>query len=659
MTLLREKYSRYKKAAVRQREHEQFIRELDSVASKETLDLLDDCRRLWDNWRKVRDKYKRIKNFLYGKQWEDYMFSPETGKPVKEKDYLLSQGKVPLINNMMNKAKDALVGAFLQNRSDSIVVARDRKEQSFSDMMSAALKYVLQLNNVDNIRDTLSLVDFLCSGIFCQKEWYTWNRELDRCDIKVSNININRIFANCDISDPCMDDLNIFGVLHDYTRSELVAEFAHSEEEAERILGFYTNSEHVKRGLGYYPFDGMRYDNSDFYFTSEKDKCRVIEVWTIESRKSLRVFDPFTGEYTQYKTDERYRIEEINAKRLEEFTANGVEAESVPLIRDENIEWCVEEYWYVRYLTPMGQVLFEKESPYKHKSIPYTLYVYPLVNGEVHPFMETFIDQQKLINRYISMMDFIRSASAKGVLVVPKNAVKGQDLTEITNQWRSPNGIIFIDDNNIQNMPQAISGNAVNASDFEMVKLQMNFFDEISGIHNALRGAEPSRQTPASLYIAQAQNSASNLAGVFSAFNYARQKRDFKIIKLIQQYYDKPIYMEVAGQDFSEEAKMFDPDKVKNCEYDNILSNVPSTPIYRSLIDGTLRDLLAQGLIDLQTYLENSSLPIADKLMQSIKRRQQEIQDGGAVQPLQNNEVKQAMAGKGDPQAMALVDGAV
>ena len=49
------------------------------------------------------------------------------------------------------------------------------------------------------------------------------------------------------------------------------------------------------------------------------------------------------------------------------------------------------------------------------------------------------------------------------------------------------------------------------------------------------------------------------------------------------------------------------------------------TPVYRQLVDDSLFELLKANLIDIKMYLENSSLPFADKLLNDINQREKEM----------------------------------
>ena len=61
--------------------------------------------------------------------------------------------------------------------------------------------------------------------------------------------------------------------------------------------------------------------------------------------------------------------------------------------------------WHCRFYAPGGELLDEYDSPYGHGMHPFMVKMYPLIDGEVHSFVEDVVDQQRYINRLITLMD--------------------------------------------------------------------------------------------------------------------------------------------------------------------------------------------------------------------------------------------------------------
>ena len=152
------------------------------------------------------------------------------------------------------------------------------------------------------------------------------------------------------------------------------------------------------------------------------------------------------------EVEEECAIIEVNRRRITEQSQMGVSEENYKLIA---YQWFID--WYFRFLSPYGDVLKEGETPYWHKSHPYSFKLYPFYNGEVHSFVSDFIDQQRYINRLITMQDFIMGAGAKGVLMFPEELIP-DDMTveDIAEEWVAYNGVIYYKSNGTTKMPQQI-----------------------------------------------------------------------------------------------------------------------------------------------------------------------------------------------------------
>jgi hypothetical protein len=106
-------------------------------------------------------------------------------------------------------------------------------------------------------------------------------------------------------------------------------------------------------------------------------------------------------------------------------------------------------------------------------------------------------------------------------------------------------------------------------------------------------------------------------------------------MKLVQQYYTEPKYINITGKGYKPTSMMYNPQTVKNTEFDLTITESSSTPAYRMVMNEFLLQLFQMGQLTLTEILENGSFPFADKLLQSIKDReekaaQQGMGNGGA-----------------------------
>jgi hypothetical protein len=149
------------------------------------------------------------------------------------------------------------------------------------------------------------------------------------------------------------------------------------------------------------------------------------------------------------------------------------------------------------------------------------------------------------------------------------------------------------------------------------------------------------------MYQMQASNAQINNRVYFEYFFQRRSERDFKAVKLIQQYYNEDRNIQVTGKDFDKGIQWYEVAKGKDLDIMISMGKATNTPVMRQIQEDILLKFLDQQLIDLGVFTELTSLPFADKLRETITRKQQEMQQ------LQQQMQAQGMPAQPDPNAMA------
>ena len=593
-----------------QQDEKKRVKEQNFKEDKESLLM---AYRAWDELQEFRENRIRNRNYTFGRQWSD-LITLSDGRTITEEQYLKEQGKVPLKNNLIRQLVKNIVGQFRSMITQPVCVARDRNEQTLGEILSNAVEYAHQHNRVWEL-DGRTLEEFVISGSCAHKILYETRN--GKTDVWVDEVAPSRIFFN-QMSDIRHNDCNLIGELHDMPIADLISRYAKgNRERAVALRQIYSDVRDAEFERRYPTLSKEPIDNLDFYTPSENNMCRVIEVWHNESRERLKCHDTLSGTIYKAEITALDDIEAENARRIREAAEQGVGKEEVPLI---NTQWFIDKVWYYRHLSPLGHILDEGETPYWHGSHPYVIKLYPLVDGEVHSLVEDVIDQQRYINRMITMLDFIMGSSAKGVLLFPEDQIPdGMTIRDVMEEWTRYNGIIMYRPRPGSPVPQQISVNGTNVGAYDMLNLQMRMFDNISGVHGAMQGKAAPSGTPYALYAQQIQNSSLNLVDLFESFKCFRVDRDTKLVKTIQQYYDMERYQKIVGEDSLEVLEKIGEEEVKNAEFDINITESVSSPVYRIASNEFLLDLFKMGQIDLKMLLENGSFPFADKLLQRLK----------------------------------------
>lgn len=591
------------------------------------IDFLNECAACWNSLDNARRKLHRSLMYSYGDQWGDYVQDPDTMQYITEGELIKKNGKVPLKNNMIAPILSNIDGQLRQNLMRPVCVARNSSESGVGDMMSIAVEYVHDINEMEEL-DSDSMRMLLNGGITAQRIEYGRNPSKDKCDVWVYSVNPSRIFFNANLEDVRMWDVTCIGELLDLSLDDVLAHFARTPEDKERIKGIYGDDDTIRDVA--HSLQGNETANLTFFSPSNPGLCRIILGWKLESRDAYRWNDTLHGTwgYLPYTNDSMLLLDAANENRRAKAVQQGIDEDDFLGIE---YEYSIERYWYYRYMSPYGDVLQEGRSPYWHGEHNYVLHLFPLVQGKLGNFVEQFIDQQRVINRTATLIDFIRGTSSKGVLVVDDDAFESMSREEVIDEYVRYNGVLFVKlkpGQNIDGVVRQYNSGAAVAGDFELLNLQLRLINEISGVNSAMQGQAPKAGTPASLYAQQVQNSSLNLRGLFDSFRTFRRRRDNKLIKTIQQYYTEVRYLDIAGKEYNEEAKWYTPQRVRDMEFDLTISEGYNTPAYQMLANDFLMELFRAQALDVKTLLENSSFPFAKKILEAIKRNEEQIASG-------------------------------
>ncbi len=416
-----------------------------------------------------RKRRRRFKAFTYGRQWGD-SYSVANGKIISEQQSLIENGRLPITNNLIRQLVKSIIGRYryIYNNSDINISNSLGSDQPLStsqtDNKPLHLEniYISELNEID----ARGLEEFLISGCVIQ-----------RIDSKnpllptVANVSPERFFFH-KFSDSNAHDCRFLGMLHDLPMTTIMRNF--SEGNIDKINSINKSYQNCRKKYSLLTADS---DPIDFYSPELPDTFRVIEVWEKIPQQIIRCHDRLNAEYfvTDFSDEAVQNIKKINTER------NNLNQPDIFFTIDFIDNW--HNFW----LSPRGDVLWHETA----ENHPFAIKFYPLIDGEIHSLVEDVIDQQKYVNRLITMLDDIISSSAKGVLLYPTDQLPdGFTWNDIRKIWANPSGILPYKRNSASTAiaPHQINSPATATGATEMLKLQLQLFDEISGTSGALRG---------------------------------------------------------------------------------------------------------------------------------------------------------------------------
>lgn len=605
--------------------------ELAERTFKKNEKVLQNFKKMYDSLVDIKLTIERNNRYTFGDQLGDVIPNPDGYGMITEREYMIKQGMIPLEMNMIRKAVKALVGVYRQDKLEPLAVSRDRDEQKLGEMMSIAMQYAYQSNGLYEI-NTRGYEQFLNAALVCFRTGFDWHSDRKMSDVVVELCDINRMAWDDNTSGRYFENISTIGYLHDMTFGQILSRFAKNKTQKEQIEHIYKSAVSVdKQSTQQFENNDKRKTSINFYSPISPDKCRVIEIWSKEEYDSYICHDLATGEYYAIDVDDEGKIVAENENRIRKMIELGGDPNDAALIE---YEYKVDQEWVVRYLTPNGYVLHQSVTPYLHGSHPFTIGAYPLVNGEIHSMVGDTINIQRMINRLIMRIEFTRMNDAKGFALVKKRllAESGITIDEFLHQWSSAKGAIAMDWDGSEDPIRVYNSASNNSSDVNMLNTFFSLMNQSSGDEGVLRGEKVASNTPASLYAQRTQNASNNIADGQEWYNGLIALRDTKMMSIIQQYYEGKRFINITGKDYSEESRWYDSDKIRNSSFDLSLVQSQSNGVTRAQNETLLLELLKSGAIDPITYLESSSAPFADKLLERIKARQEDMQRQQAEQ---------------------------
>lgn len=599
-----------------------------SANGKYDLSLLEACQRSYNNKEDFRRERDRVLQMLFGNQWGETIHVYGVGD-MSEERWIQMQGLAPLKNNVMLSLWMSVFGIHAKQETEPVCYARNIAAKELSDNLSAALQTNWQSQYMSEKLDS-SFAEYLISSAAFMRNSYEERNELH--DSYNDCINPYYMFWEGG-NDPTHQDIRLIGCLHDISPEQLYFQFAKPEygltiEDLNEIFHIGEVND-FQRSTSQNLNEVNNIDNISFYRASDLGLCRVIEVWREEVKPRYQCFDPLaTDQIDKFfrceKEDLKYLID-INRQRMAMYDEQGVPEEERAYITANEI---VDKYWQYYFMAPDGRILCEGESPYDHKSHPFTVSLFPYVNGEVHSFMGSFIDQQKFINRMVMINDYAIRTAAKGMTFLPLSMKPDGMTNEDYAKQKSRFDAVFIYDDTKSRSgakPEFYTHSAFNTGANEMLQTQLNMIHEASGIHGALQGKTPTSGTAASRYAMEAQNATTTIYPLIKKFNGFEERVALKTLVTLQQYYEE-------GRDItpkkSDKQIFYKANACRNIKANISIRNSAASAAFFQMGNEILNTLFDKGAIDVRTFLKNLDVPFADKILQDIDAYQQQLAQG-------------------------------
>ena len=619
-------------------------------------DILAQAYNCWESLFYWREQCRRNEMFVYGNQWGDYthVFNDELGRWInmREDKLLLQQGGIPLTNNVLLSIIRTVTGLFIGNQTEPIVIARARDKQEAGEVASATIQMLYSKNKLWDL-DRDKLVQYIIYGFVGGQAKYGFKD--GRKDVLFDDIRYDRFFYDNTMEDPRGTDCKIMGTIPDLSLEDIVKLFSKGDpKRADSIRQIYGNIQNQDRNILY---DNSTRQNSDsdlkdFYTPTGafQNMHRVICVWRKECKERIFVHDYRSADAYKTELTAIPRIESENQRRKteiaqsvneelsrsnitpdapeyqEQFNSLTAEYEKLDLITYDRF---FDDFWAYYFLAPSGAVIDSGETPYIENTCPIVFKLDLGADMKIQPYVSGFIDQQKIINRNLSIQDYVNRVSIKGAVFYDEDAL-GEDVTiaDIEKKIARPGAVIPYKSKKGA-APKQVTNNNSNTGAYEMVNMELQLLEKISGASNAIQGQNPSRQTTASQYAQQSQNSIGLLSVILDTYRDYRESRDRILYKFMNQFYIDGMWVNVHS---SKEVKLFDPKELQGIDTEVSIIESQSTPSFRAIANDNLMQFMEAGAITPKIAMQVGDFPFTDKAIQLMEEEEKKQQEAAAQQ---------------------------
>lgn len=423
----------------------------------------------WDALNAFRLERNRCKRYVFGYQWDDCI--EVDGRRMKEKEFIWEQGQSPLKNNILRRVLRNVVGVYRYGYKVPDVKAASAYGANLRRLRRLRERIFTE-NRMEQLAPRL-LEEFLISGLAVVRLGRRPLRDADAglTDVRILPVTPDNFFFHSDGYDPRGLDVDMLGEKHSVSYAALVAMMGRSIDDLRRLEAIYP----MQNATG--------------------APCHVSEIWYKETNVEAFVHDRARGCLSKMPLRRALRHEKRGCR----------------------VVCAASSAWRCRWYADDGSLLRDDGL---HSTHPYVWKAYPFLDGEVHSYVNDIIDQQRYVNHLITLYDFIMKSSAKGVLLFPDESMpRDMTLQDIADEWSKFNGVIPYRAQPGIPLPTQVSGNAANIGITELLKIEMQMFEDISGVSPTLQGKLENTAASGTLFAQQNQAAMTSLLDVVSSFH--------------------------------------------------------------------------------------------------------------------------------------------
>ena len=559
-----------------------------------------DWRRAFTHWKRWRTDAKEDFAFVAGDQWSE-----------EDKQFLMRQGRPPVVINRCAVFVDAVAGSEVQNRQELRYIPRELGDAQVNEVITAAAKYFRDQCDAED-EESAAFVDCLICGVGNVETRMDYEDDPDGT-IVIERVDPFEVFWDSTSRRANFADAKFVFRIRDMSKADVEKEWPGATETL--IPGAFNWGEvDDDTEEPHETIHGRQYElGTGRPGITRRRRFRIVEYQWKEWVPFYRALDPMTGQEVEF--DERRW-----GKLQDQSDKDGT---TMPFsVKQKRLE--------VRRAFFLGDTVLE-EGPAPcptHFSLSAMTAKRDRNTGLWYGIVRAMKDPQRWANKFFSQMMHIINSNAKGGLLAETDAFK--DVAEAEDRWAESDSIIWMNPGGINRVsPKPMPGIPQDIGN--LMQFCVQSMRDVTGINLELLGMQTQEQAGVLEY-QRKQAGLTILATLFDSLRRYRKQQGRLLLYYMQEYVPEGTLIRIEGQTGAQFVPLMK--QSDTAKFDVVVDEAPSSPNLKEQVFSVMQviapQLTAMGVRIPDDALEY--LPLPESLVQAI-RKANAPQEGQQQQP--------------------------
>lgn len=559
-----------------------------------------DWRRAFTHWKRWRTDAKEDFAFVAGEQWSE-----------EDKQFLMRQGRPPVVINRCAVFADAVAGSEVQNRQELRYIPRELGDAQVNEVITSAAKYFRDQCDAED-EESAAFVDCITCGVGAVETRMDYDDNPDGT-ITIERVDPFEVFWDPTSRRANFQDAKFVFRVRDMSKVDVEHEWPGATDTL--VPGaFNWGDVEDDTEEPHETIHGRQYElGTGRPGITRRRRFRVVEYQWKEWVPFYRALDPMTGQEVEFDQRRWGKLQDQSDK----------DGTTMPFsVKQKRLE--------VRRAFFLGDTVLE-EGPAPcpiHFSISGMTAKRDRNTGLWFGIVRAMKDPQRWANKFFSQMLHIINSNAKGGLLAETDAF--DDQAEAEDRWAESDSIIWMKPGGIGRIsPKPMPGIPQDIGN--LMQFCVQSMRDVTGINLELLGMQTQEQAGVLEY-QRKQAGLTILATLFDSLRRYRKQQGRLLLYFMQEYIPEGTLVRIEGPTGAQFVPLMK--QSDTAQYDVVVDEAPSSPNLKEQVFSVMQvvapQLTAMGVRIPDDALEY--LPLPESLVQAI-RKANAPQEGQQQQP--------------------------